>query len=40
MNHEGRRMMIDRFAGRDEFVPDDRSFYDSIIRVIRESLAK
>ncbi|MCT1389953.1 NUDIX domain-containing protein [Peribacillus frigoritolerans] len=40
MNHEGRRMMIDRFVGRDEFVPHDRSYYESIIRLIRENLAK
>ncbi|WP_328177556.1 hypothetical protein [Peribacillus frigoritolerans] len=40
MNHEGRRMMIDRFVGRNEFVPHDRSYYDSIIRLIRENLAK
>ncbi|WP_352925307.1 hypothetical protein [Peribacillus simplex] len=40
MNHEGRRMMIDRFVGRDEFVPHDLSYYESIIRLIRENLAK
>ena len=40
MNQEGRRMMIDRFVGRDEFVPHDLSYYESIIRLIRENLAK
>ncbi|MBT2673348.1 hypothetical protein J7E95_21410 [Streptomyces sp. ISL-14] len=40
MNHEGHRMMIDRFVGRDEFVPHDLSNYESIIRLIRENLAK
>ncbi|MFJ7512182.1 NUDIX domain-containing protein [Peribacillus simplex] len=40
MNQAGRRMMIDRFVGRDEFVPHDLSYYESIIRLIRENLAK
>ncbi len=40
MNHEGRMMMIDRFVGRDEFVQHDLSYYESIIRLIRENLAK
>ncbi|CAH0236449.1 NUDIX hydrolase [Peribacillus simplex] len=40
MNHEGSRMMIDRFVGRDEFVPHNCSYYESIIRLIRENLAK
>ncbi|MGG4267222.1 NUDIX hydrolase [Peribacillus simplex] len=40
MDQEGRRMMIDRFVGRDELVPHDLSYYDSIIRLIRENLAK
>ncbi|WP_339200634.1 hypothetical protein [Peribacillus sp. FSL P2-0133] len=40
MNHEDRRMMINRFVGRDEFVQHDLSYYESIIRLIRENLAK
>ncbi|MDW7617273.1 hypothetical protein SC499_21985 [Peribacillus simplex] len=33
-------MMIDRFVGRDELVPHDLSYYESIIRLIRENLSK
>lgn len=40
MNHEGRRMKIDRFVGRDAFVPHDLSYYESTIRLIRVNLAK
>ncbi|WP_375089966.1 NUDIX domain-containing protein [Peribacillus sp. RS7] len=39
MNQEGRRMMIDRFVGRDEFVPHEISYYESIIRLIRQNLS-
>lgn len=37
VNHEGRRMMIDRYVGRDEFVPHDLSYYESIIRLVRKT---
>ncbi|MFD6210014.1 NUDIX domain-containing protein [Peribacillus sp. NPDC060253] len=40
INQEDKRMMIDRYVGRDEFVPHDRSYYISIIRLIRENLSK
>ncbi|MFS0765522.1 hypothetical protein [Peribacillus phoenicis] len=40
MNHEGLRINIHRFVGRDEFVPHDLSYYESTIRLIRENLAK
>ncbi|CAH0293426.1 Isopentenyl-diphosphate Delta-isomerase [Peribacillus sp. Bi96] len=40
IKQEYKRMMIDRYVGRDEFVPHDRSYYISIIRLIRENLSK
>ncbi|MGE7758690.1 NUDIX hydrolase [Peribacillus sp. NPDC097895] len=40
IKQEDKRMMIDRYVGRDEFVPHDRSYYVSIIRLIRENLSK
>ncbi|MFJ7744545.1 NUDIX domain-containing protein [Peribacillus sp. NPDC097295] len=40
MNHLDKRVTVNRYVGRDQFVPHETSYYESMIRSIKKELSK
>ncbi|PLR82524.1 NUDIX hydrolase [Bacillus canaveralius] len=38
INKDGEKILIDKFVGRNKFVPHENSFYESVIQLIKEKI--